>query len=297
MSKTHGQKAAPAPQVPVVFYRPNQRQEMSWLATWVTMVRSTWKARELVRQLLKRDLTAQYKKSHIGIIWMLVGPIMAILPWLFATKVKLYNPGEVDIPLPVYLLVGRSMWSLFSGFYGNGASTLGSGGGLMQQVSYPHEAMLLKQTIAGLAGFAMSFSVNIVVMLVYGVYPGWGALLFPFAMLPLFFLGAAMGLIVSMISVVAYDLNRVIGILWGFMMWTTPLLYSNRVPSATLQVIIKWNPLTYLVCSARDILLHGRCYNNQWGLYLVCAAISFVLFLIATRLFYVSEQKLVERMV
>jgi ABC-type polysaccharide/polyol phosphate export permease len=116
-------------------------------------------------------------------------------------------------------------------------------------------------------------------------------------MLPLFCIGASLGLIVSMLKVVAYDLNRVIDLLWGFALWTTPILYSNKVPSELLQVIIKWNPLTYLVCTSRDVLLHGRCYQNEIGIYLICSATSLVLFLVSARMFYVSEHKLVERMV
>jgi lipopolysaccharide transport system permease protein len=281
----------------ITVYRPNQRHEMGWIASWAAMARNTWGAREMIWQLLKRDITAQYKKSYIGTAWIMAGPIMAVIPWLFATQVKLYNPGDVGVPLVVYLIVGRSMWSLFTGFYANGATTLGAGGGLMMQVSFPHEAMLTKQVLNGLFGFTLGFVVTITVMLLHGVYPPWGALLFPLTIIPLFCLGAALGLFVGMVRIVAFDLNRIIDILWGFAMWTTPLLYSNQVPSPVLQTIIKWNPLTYLVCTSRDVLLSGQCYNGRWDIYLGCSAISIFLFLISLRLFYVSEQKLVERMI
>jgi lipopolysaccharide transport system permease protein len=281
----------------ITVYRPNQRHEMGWIASWITMARNTWGAREMVWQLFKRDITAQYKKSYVGTAWIMAGPITAVIPWLFATQVKLYNPGDVGVPLLVYLIVGRSIWSLFTGFYTNGATTLGSGGGLMQQVSYPHEAMLLKQVMVGLVGFLLGFVVTLTIMLLHGVYPSWAALLFPLTLIPLFCLGAALGVLVGLIRVVAYDLDRIIGILWGFAMWTTPLLYSNKVPNEMLQTIIKWNPLTYLVCTSRDILLSGQCYNNQWEIYLGCSAVSIVLFLISMRIFFVSEKMLVERMV
>lgn len=281
----------------LTIFRPGQRHETSWLSTWITMARNTWSARELIQQLLKRDLTAQYKKSHIGVLWMLAGPIMAVVPWLFAAKVQVYDPGTIDIPLPVYLIVGRAMWGAFSNFYSNGVGTLGAGGGLLMQVSYPHEAMLAKQVLSGLVGFALQLCTCMLIMCLFKVYPGWGLLFFPLALLPLFFLGVALGLIVGMIKVVAYDLDRVITILWGFAMWTTPLLYSNQVPSPTLQVIIKYNPLTYLVCSARDVLIHGHVYNHNVQVYALCVGVALLLFLTSLRLFHVSEQKLIERMI
>ncbi len=50
-----------------------------------------------------------------------------------------------------------------------------------------------------------------------------------------------------------------------------------------------------LVCSARDIILFGRLYDNQG--FAIVSVLSLVAFLFAWRLFYVSEDKVVERMI
>ena len=93
----------------------------------------------------------------------------------------------------------------------------------------------------------------------------------------------------------AVDISNIIGMVMGFLMWATPLIYSDKVPSPFLQAVIKWNPLTYLVCSCRDIILFGRLYEPAG--YVLCAGLSLVAFLISWRLFYVSEDAIVERMV
>jgi len=78
-------------------------------------------------------------------------------------------------------------------------------------------------------------------------------------------------------------------------MFVTPVIYdADRITSPAVQTIIKWNPLTYLVCSSRDIILWGRLYDPAG--YFVCTALSLVLFLTSWRLFHVSEHKLIERM-
>ena len=113
--------------------------------------------------------------------------------------------------------------------------------------------------------------------------------------MPLFFLAAAIGLVVSMIAIVAVDIDRIITMGMGLMMWATPLIYSDKVESEFVQLIIKWNPLTYLICSARDIIIYGRLYDVTG--YLVCSGFSFILFMIAWRLFVISEDKIIERMI
>jgi len=279
----------------VTVYRPNQRHELGFLETWIVMIKNIIKSRELIGQLFKRDFFAAYKKSFMGITWVFVAPLMGIISWVFLHKTGLFNPGDVGIPYPAYLLLGFSMWGLFMGFYNSARSTLSAGSGLVMQVNYPHEALLFKQTAQRLANFSITFVMNIVVLLAFGVVPSWKIVLFPLVVLPLFFLGAAIGLIFSMISIVAVDINRIVNSIMAMLIWATPIIYSNKVANPFIQFIIKWNPLTYLICSARDIIIYGRLYNTTG--YLLCAIFSFLLFMISWRLFYVSENKLIEKMI
>ena len=252
-------------------------------------------SRELIWQMFKRDFLAGYKKSFLGISWIIISPVVGIAAWVFMQMTGLLRPGELSIPYPAYVLIGTSMWGLFMGFYQAASQTLSSGSELIMQVHYPHEALLIKQTAQNLAGFVISFALVVVILVFFGVVPSWRIIFLPLIILPLFFLGAAIGLITSMISVVAVDINNAINVVMGMMMWLTPVIYTSNVPSPVVQAIIKWNPLTYLVCSARDIVIYGRLYDA--GGYALSAAAAVLVFLVAWRLFYVSENKVVERMI
>jgi lipopolysaccharide transport system permease protein len=280
---------------PITIYRPNQRHEIGFFRTWVVMAKNVTKSRELIWQLFKRDFLAGYKKSFIGITWVFISPIIGIISWVFLQKTGMLNPGDVGIPYPAYVLIGSSMWGLFMGFYGSSTGTLKAGVGFIMQVNYPHEALLFKQVAQQLANFSIGFSLNILVLLAFGVVPSWKIVLFPLIILPLFFLGSAIGLIVSMIGVVAFDLDKALDMFMGMLLFITPVIYSDRINSQLVRTLIKWNPLTYLVCSARDIIIYGRLYNPAG--YAICAGISLLLFLISWRLFYVSEHNLIERMI
>jgi lipopolysaccharide transport system permease protein len=128
----------------------------------------------------------------------------------------------------------------------------------------------------------------------YGVPLNIGILLLPIVMLPLFFLGAALGLAVSVISVVASDISNIINIGMGFVFYLTPIIYSNQTSSPLLNTVMQLNPLTYLIGGVRSMMLYGRIDN--FGIYMLCSVVSFILFLFSLRLFYVSEQRVVEKM-
>lgn len=280
---------------PITIYRPNMRHELGLFQTWVVMSRNIWGARELVWQLFKRDFLAGYKKSFLGFAWVFISPLVGIVSWVFLQGTGILNPGDVGIPYPAYVIIGTSMWGLFMGFYSAAESTLSAGGGLLMQVNYPHEALLFKQVANHLANFLIAFGMNIVVLLAFKVVPSWGILLLPLVALPLFFLGAAMGLIISMVSVVAYDVSRLVGVGMSILMYSTPIIYSTENGSRLVQTINHWNPLTYLVCSCRDMIIYGRLYHPTG--YWIAAAMALFAFLVSWRLFYVSEDKLIERMV
>jgi lipopolysaccharide transport system permease protein len=280
---------------PVTVYRPHMRHELGLFRTWAVMSRNIWGARELIWQLFKRDLLAGYKKSFVGFAWMFISPLMGIVSWVFLYKTGMFNPGELGIPMPAYVLLGTSAWGLFMGFYGSAASTLGAGSGLLMQVNYPHEALLFKQVANQLANYSINFLMNVVVLLAFKVVPSWGILLFPLVALPMFFLGCALGLMVALISVVAVDLTRFIGIGMSVLMYCTPVIYSPKNPSALVQFLNTWNPLTYLVCSCRDMIIYGRLYHPAG--YFIAAGVALLAFLVSWRLFYVSEDKIIERMV
>ena len=279
----------------ITIYRPNQRHDLGFLETWIVMSKNIINSRELIWQLFKRDFFASYKKSFIGITWIFIAPIMGIISWVFLQKTGMLNPGDVGIPYPAYVLVGTSMWGLFMGFFNSANATLTAGKELVMQVNYPHEALLFKQTAQHLANFLIAFTMNIAVLLAFKVIPGWQIIFFPLVMLPLFFLGAAIGLVSSMISIVAVDISRIINMGMGLLMYITPVIYSDKVDSQLALTIIKWNPLTYLVCSARDIVIYGKLYNAPG--YFICTGLSLLLFMISWRLFFVSEDRIIERMI
>lgn len=280
----------------ITVYRPNMRHELGWFRTWAVMVQNIYGARDLIWQLFKRDLTAGYKKSFMGFAWFFISPIMGIVTWVFLQKSGMLRPGDVGIPYPAYVLIGTSMWGLFMGFYGAGSGTLGAGSDLIQQVNYPHEAMLFKNTASQVVHFSFTFVLNIIVLLMFGVVPSWGTVLLPLVALPLFLLAAGFGLVMAMVKVVATDLDRVVSYAFRLLMFATPVVYSaTDIGNEYVRLVVKWNPLTYLVCSCRDIIVYGRLYGA--GGYAISATLGVAIFLVAWRLFYVSEHQLVERMV
>ncbi len=279
---------------PITVFTANQRQKVGFFGTWFIMAKNMLSARELTWQLFTRDFINAYKKSFLGLGWVIVSPVIGILSWLVLNASGILNPGEVQTQYPVYVLVGSSIWGLFLGFYTSTSQTLKAGEGFITQVNYPHEALLVKQIAQHLANFSITFIINILVIILFGVAPSWlGVLLFPLAMLPLLFLGSAIGLVISVVSTVASDVSNFVTIFLGLVFYVTPVVYSSEVKHELLRQVTELNPLTYLVGGVRDLIIFGTFEHIDR--FLISGVISFLLFLLALRLFYVSEQRVIER--
>lgn len=278
----------------VIIYEPDSRHRMGFINCWIVMFRNIIVSRELIVQLFKRDFLMSYKKSFMGLGWLLISPIVGIISWVFMNATGILNPGNVGIPYPAYILIGTSIWGLFMGFFSSATETLGAGSGFIMQVKYPHEALLVKQTAQHMANFLIAFIVNIAVLLLFGVVPSWKIIFFPIMIVPLFLLGAGMGLVISVGNVVAVDLGKGFNLMLSLLMYVTPVIYSPKFDNPLLQKIIIWNPLTYLVGDARDMIIYGKI--EHMNRYLLASLLALIVFMFSWRLFFISEDKVIERM-
>jgi len=274
---------------------PYSRTQLSFWATMVQIARNARESKDLIIQLFKRDFLMQYKKSYIGFFWIFLTPIIGIISWVFYNATGVLSPGDVGIPYPAYVLLSSTIFGLWSAFQSGAAGTLNAGAGFINQVNYPHEALLIKQQLIQIANFAIAFIINILVLLIYGVVPSWLIVFTPLLILPMIFLGSAIGLMIALIAVVAPDIQRLINFATGLVMYITPVIYSPQVDSPLLQTIIRYNPLTYLIGGVRDAIIYGHI--NHFGTFLALAGGTLVLFLICLRIFYIAELKVIEKMI
>jgi lipopolysaccharide transport system permease protein len=277
-----------------IIYEPNQRLKIGWIKTWAILFRNIIQNWELIYQLFRRDFLMSYKKSFIGAGWIFISPLLGVVSWVFYNSTGILQPGDVGIPYPAYVLLSTSIYGLFGGFFTAASGTLTAGAGFITQVNYPHDVLLIKQTLLQLANFAIVFFINIIVLFSFGIIPSLYIFLFPVLILPIFFIGSAIGLFASIVEVVASDINKGITFLIGLLLFITPVIYSSKVQNPFLHQMIKWNPLTYLIGGARDMVIYGKM--EHFDIYLICAGVSFMLFLFSWRIFYITEQRVIEKM-
>jgi len=277
----------------MIVYEPNQRIRMGFVSCWGEMIGNVVRSRELIWQLFKRDLLAGSKQSVAGLLWVLISPVIGILSWVLMNHVGVVHPGELHVPYPLYVLFGTAIWGLFMGFYSAAAASLTSAGNLIVQARFAHEALIAQQMAQMMISVIANLLLLALVWVIFGVSHYWSVIWFPLSLIPLFMLGSGIGMIVSIFAVVIHDMSKIVTTLLGFLMFVTPVVYASSVQNEWLQHLIWWNPLTYLVCGARYLVLEGRIGHPSF--YAGSVILAVVTFLAAWRLFFLSEQKVAEK--
>jgi lipopolysaccharide transport system permease protein len=277
-----------------IIYEPNQRSRTGFLKTQVIVFRNILQSKDLIYQLFRRDFIMMYKKSFLGMGWLIFAPIMGIISWVVMNSAGILAPGDVGVPYTVYVLLSTSIWGLFMNLYNNTGQTLQVAAGFIQQVNFHHEALLVKQALQDITNFTITFIINLIVMFSFGVIPHWQIFLMPLLILPIFFIASSIGLMVSILNTVTTDVQRIASFILSLLMFVTPVVFSSKLKIIWIQKIIYYNPLTYLIMGPRDLILYGEIPHstNYW----ISLLLALFLFTVSLRFFYVAEKKIIEKM-
>ena len=115
--------------------------------------------------------------------------------------------------------------------------------------------------VAGLAQVVFDFLVRLLILVptfvVFRIVPPASALLFPLAVLCLVMLGASLGMLLLPLASLYSDVGRALTLAIAFWMYLSPVVYPP--PSSGLAaIVIRWNPVTPVIMTAREWLTVGH---------------------------------------
>jgi lipopolysaccharide transport system permease protein len=248
--------------------------------------------RELLRQLVMRDLKLKYRGSVLGFLWSLGNPLAMVIVYTFAFKYILLmdDPGYV-----FNVLLGIMTWSLFAQ-----AATMSTGSiiestGLVRAVRFPRAILPVATVFFNLAQFLLTAAVFVPIMLLWlGLPPAWPMLLFP-VLLTLqvaFIVGVA--LMLSVFTTKFRDVKHLIEVVLPLLFWTTPIFYPLSFVPESMRMAIQLSPMSPFVISYQRILYDAQVPDMFVTIIAVVYGLSMLA--IGAMIFLSAEDELVEQL-
>ena len=223
--------------------------------------RELYSYREILWNLVRKELKVKYTASVLGAVWSLLNPVVFLAVFTFVTKVL--NGGFEGYP--AFLLSGLLAWNLFSVSLSNGAQSVIANANLVKKVYFPREILPLATVGVTLVDFVLQSAVLVVFFVAFRYGFQLDVLwVYPFAFVALILVTVALTMVVSALNVRYRDVQHLIGLALLVWFWMTPIVYTASTAHASM--VEKWpivwkvyllNPVTWVVMGFQRALFHS----------------------------------------
>lgn len=263
-------------------------------------------SRELLSNLVMRDVKGKYRRTVFGQLWSLINPLATMLVYtvvfsfIFRARPSVGDPSGMDI-YPLWLMCGLLPWMFFNRVVSGALNSITSNAGLIKKVYFPR--MNLPFAVTGSTGYTWlnEMALLSVVLMIFGAFVLPWLPLVVFFMLLLALFATGLGMALAILTVYFRDAQHFTAIALQMWMYLTPIIYPiTLVEEAAAehgQIVLnlyRLNPMERFVTVFRQLM-----YDNRWPELadtLWCVGWAVGMFLIGFFIFKRFEKRLAVRL-
>jgi lipopolysaccharide transport system permease protein len=216
-------------------------------------MRELWRFRELAGAFVVRDLKVRYKQTLIGVAWVLIQPLLAMVLFtlFFGRYANLYSDGK---PYQVFVFSGVIMWmTYFQPAFTSASGSIAGSKGLITKVFFPRILLPLGAVVTPLVDFVVVFPLLMGMVIWLDIPITAQLLLFPLFVLLALVTAFAAGLFFTVAGVRYRDVPYAIPFVMLVLLFCSPVFWSINDPD--LQEKYVWlaslNPMTGAISGFR----------------------------------------------
>ena len=210
--------------------------------------------RDLVKNLVRRNVTARYKRSVLGVLWTLLDPFftMLIMALVFSALFAQTVPGY-----PVFIFAGVIIWNFFAQSSTQAMVDFVYSGSLIVQVYMPKTVFAFSAIGTGLVNLGLA-CVPLFAIMFFLHRPVTTALMFlPIAVILASMFTLGVGLLVSALAVFFADMINIYSLILRLGMYLSGIFFSVEALPDGLRHIIALIPTYQMVEMFRYPVYHG----------------------------------------
>lgn len=219
-------------------------------------VKEFWQYKDLLKQLVSRDIKLKYRRSFLGYVWSVLNPllIMVVMTIVFSTMFS----RNID-NFPVYLFCGQLLFNYMNTSTHQAIFSITGNAALLKKTYVPKYIFTLSKITSGMIDFVFSLGALLIVMIVTRARFTWYILLFPLVVLQLYVFCIGLGLFLSQANVFFRDIQYIYNAVTTAWMYLTPIFYPiEALPEWLIWIVKHCNPMYFYVGQFRDLIYYGR---------------------------------------
>jgi len=258
---------------------------MQLLSVWKFRINTFTKYRELLLQLVARDIKLKYRRSYIGYLWSVVNPLLMMLV-MVAVFSELFHK---TIPnFPAYLICGQVLFNFMTESTRQAMGSIVKNASLLKKTYVPKYIFTLSTVTSSFITLVLSFGAVIIVFVATGVHFTPYALLFFVPVLQVYVFSLGIGFFLAQASVFFNDIQFIWGVFTTAWLYLSAIFYDVSILPGWLQhLVVHYNPMYLYITQFRYVMYQGAMFPfNMFWKGCLCAVIVLLI-----GLFFFSRNK------
>ncbi|MDH4426151.1 MAG: ABC transporter permease [Acidovorax sp.] len=225
----------------------------------IPQLTAVWRARSLCGVLIRREVSARYAGTSLGVVWAYLQPCLTVAAYylvfdvVFAMRMGAGAPTEA---VGTYLIAGMLPWMAFADALARGMSSLVESAGVLQKNALPPMMFPVRSVLASALVFA---PLLLLLVVAYAPLHGFAAavLAFPLLVLAQTLLCALWGAVLAILAAALRDTLQVVAFTLSLGIFVSPVLFPAHLFPAGWEWVLWVNPMTPWVTAYQAVLLQG----------------------------------------
>jgi ABC-2 type transport system permease protein len=217
-------------------------------------LKETLASRQVLIELVKRDLKVRYKRSTLGLLWTMLNPIlmMAVTTLAFSAffRFAIHN-------FPIYFMTAYVVWGFFSQGSVSASSSVVDSASLTRKIYVPSALFPMASVAAAAINLAISLLPLMLLVAITGGTFSLALLSLPLSLALVAVFTFGVGLILSAAAVFFHDIIHTYQVVLMAWMYLTPIFYPVDIVPEQWSFIFYINPLFYFVQIFREPIYSG----------------------------------------
>lgn len=254
-----------------------------------------WQKRDLLWQLIARNIEVRYRGSMLGLAWSFIQPLLMLCIYTFVFSVVFKAkfgsiPNDNRMAFAVILFTGMAMFGIFSDGLVGACGLIVSNQNYVKKVVFPLELLPFAHVAGVFINSIPSFLLVMAGMAICGkpFLFSWTMLLLPVTVIPLLLLTLGAGFFISALAVYIRDFSYIVVLFTQILFFMTPIFYPIEAIPEKYRWILQFNPLSPMVENTRTLFLYGKIPG--YASLLISFAIALFVYQLGFFWFYKSKK-------
>ena len=246
-------------------------------------------------RLANFEFRSQNNGKWLGFLWNFLNPLLQIAVYWFVFAIGLNRGAPRDgYSYIVWMIVGIMPWFFINGALMSTAMSFYRYNGIISHMYIPLSIIPVKTVISEFIEHCWTMLVVFVIFFASGYKLTVNSLYLIYYMISAiaFFIGYS--LIVSAITVLYLDFQNLLSSFVRLLFFITPILWSHDTLSPTMKIVLRLNPLGYIIEGYRGSILYGNDLLANWKYGLYFWALTLVLFVVGSSVHCKFRRKFID---